>query len=616
MYTLRSGLIAAATAALAVGCTGNVGAPSTDDPNGSGATGSGATGSGGTGTGGSSVGGSSVGGTGTGGSMATGGSATGGTSTGGTSAGGTGGSSLPPVCTPGVATTSQIPRLTNAQYDRTIRDLLGVSNLTASANNPPSAVLATDQSGGLSDLGWSAYTSVADMIAKQVMADPALKGKFLKCTPVAGDAACLHSTIIDFGRRAFRRPLTEAEIARFDAVVAKGAMITPTGAPEEVAEALLYMFLISPSFLQRAEIAETADGAGHFTLTPHETAARLSYMLWGSTPDAALDTAADTGMLTTPEQVLGQAQRMLQDPKARDMVNAFHQYYLLMGAGTRWSTAKKDPAMFPSFTTDMVGTMTEETLRIFDKLAFTPGSTFKDYLTTNIAFVTNATAPLYGLNAAQFTATLTETTVDAAQRPGFLTRLGFLNNFAGYTRTSPIFRGAFITKQILGIHIDSPPPGAEQTMLPTGPDLNTNRKQVEAMTTGPDCSGCHQAYINPPGFVMEAFNAIGSWQTTEAGTGQPIDTVADVTISDDVAPVRITNPAELMNAIANAPGAMKQYARKWVSFAYERENDPLDVCTVDQLAAKMTPGGYTVLNLVADLTQTQSFRVRAVEVSP
>jgi hypothetical protein len=558
-----------------------------------------------------------VGGTGTGSSTGAGSTGVGGASTGGTGAGGAAGSGgLPEVCTPGVAVTSQVPRLTNAQYDRTIRDLLGVKNLTASANNPPSTVLATDQAGGLADLGWSAYQSVADMIAKQVMADPALEGKFLKCTPVAGDLGCLRSTIVEFGRRAFRRPLTEAEVARFDAVVQKGAMITPTGAPKEIAEALLYMFLISPSFIQRAEIAEAADGAGHFTLSPHETASRLSYMLWGSMPDPTLDAAADAGMLSTPDQIRAQAERMLQDPKARDMVNAFHQYYLLMGAGTRWSTARKDPALFPAFSPDMVGTLTEETLRLFDKIAFTPGATFKDYLTTNVAFVTNATAPLYGLDASAFTTTLTETTVDATRRPGFLTRLGFLANFSGYTRTSPIFRGAFITKQILGIHIDSPPPGAEQTMLPEGPELDTNRKQVEAMTSGPDCAGCHKGYINPPGFVMEAFDSAGVWQTTEAGTGKPIDTVADVVVADGADPVHVTTPAELMNAIASSPDAMKQYARKWVSFAYEREGEPLDGCTVDQLAAKMTAGGYTVLNLITDLSQTRSFRVRVVGVSP
>jgi hypothetical protein len=358
-----------------------------------------------------------------------------------------------------------------------------------------------------------------------------------------------------------------------------------------------------------------ADGGGHFTLSPQETASRLSYMLWGSMPDDALNVAADTGMLSTPDHVLAQAQRMLQDPKAHDMVNAFHQYYLLMGAGTRWNTARKDPVLFPEFSEDMVSVMTEETLRLFDKLAFLPSTTFKDYLTTNVAFVTAATAPLYGLNPALFTTTLTETTLDAT-RPGFLTRLGFLNNFSGYTRTSPIFRGAFITKQILGIHVDSPPPGAEQTMLPEGPDLNTNRKQVDAMTSGPDCAGCHRAYINPPGFVMESFDSIGAWQTQEASTGQPIDPVAEVTIVDGEPPVRISTPAELMNAIASSPSAMKQYARKWVSFAYERESDPLDACTVDQLTAKMTAGGYTVLNLIADLSQTQSFRVRAVEVSP
>lgn len=614
MYTLRSGLAGVVAAGLAFGCTGNVGPQPGDPLEGSGATGSGATG--GNGTGGSGAGGTGTGGSGVGGTS-TGGTGTGGLATGGTGTGGTGGtgSTLPPVCTPGVAPTSQVPRLTNAQYDRTIRDLVGVTNITAASNNVPSALLATDQAGGLSDLGWSAYQSVADMIAKQVIADPALKARFMKCTPVAGDPSCFRSTIVEFGRRAFRRPLTEGEIARFEAIVAKGPMITPAGTMDEIAEVLLYMFLISPSFIQRAEITEVADGAGRFTLSPHETASRLSYMLWGSMPDETLDAAADSGMLSTPEQVLAQAQRMLQDPKARDMVNAFHQYYLLMGAGTRWNTAQKDPALFPEFDPSMVATMTEETLRIFDKLAFLPTTTFKDYLTTNVAFVTNATAPLYGLNPASFGAELTETTLDAS-RPGFLTRLGFLNNFSGYSRTSPIFRGAFITKQILGIHIDSPPPGAEQTMLPEGPDLDTNRKQVDAMTSGPDCAGCHKAYVNPPGFVMEAFDSIGAWQTTEASTGAPIDTVADVTIVDGQDPVRISTPAELMNAIANSPGAMKQYAKKWVSFAYEREGDPLDACTVDQLTAKMTAGGYTVLNLIADLSQTESFRVRAVEVSP
>src|SRR5690606_18792295 len=96
-----------------------------------------------------------------------------------------------------------------------------------------------------------------------------------------------------FGRRAFRRPLTEAEVARFVALVDDAALITETGSPEEAAEVLLTAFLISPSFLQRAELSETAGDDGALLLSSHEVAARLSYTLWGSMPDAILDAAAD-----------------------------------------------------------------------------------------------------------------------------------------------------------------------------------------------------------------------------------------------------------------------------------------------------------------------------------
>jgi len=523
------------------------------------------------------------------------------------------GSSGNPVCTPGIAATSQIPRLSNAQYDRTLRDLVGVQGLTASGNAPPSSLLATDQAAGLTALGWSAYTTVADMVAKQVMADATLKARFLKCTPAAGDTTCLHDTIIEFGRRAFRRPLSTAEVASFDKIIANGAAITPTGAPEEVAEALLYMFLISPSFLQRSEIAEVSDGAGHFTLSSHEVASRLSYVLWGSTPDAVLDQAADNNQLQTQAQILAQAERMLQDPKAREMISSFHRYYLLMGTNTRWSAPKRDTRLFPAFSEAIVPALSQETELLFDDIVVKHSGTFQDLLLTTKAFVNNQTAPLYGLNAADFGAEFKEVNLDATQRPGFLTRVGFLNAYSAFTRTSPILRGAFITKQVIGIKIGSPPPGAETTELPSTADLDTNRKQVDAQTSAPTCAGCHHTYINPMGFLMESYDAAGSWRTKEAN-GVAIDTVVDATIEGDV-PVRINNSAELMQIIANSPTAQRQYAEKWVSYAYEREGNPLDACTVDTLSAKMTTGGYTVLNLITDLTQSASFRVRAVEVT-
>jgi hypothetical protein len=603
-------LVFAAT--VLTGCTASIDAPSgagaaagMGKPTGSGATGSGATGSGATGSGATGSGATGSGATGSG---ATGSGATGSGGTSGTT--GSGGSGASATCTPGVPNTSQIPRLTNAEYDRTIRDLLGVTALTASAGSTPSNLLATDQAGGLTDVGWAAYKTVGEDIAQQVMADATLKTKFISCDPAVG--TCLHDTAVSFGRKAFRRPLTTDEVAAFDAVIAAGPDITPTGAPAEVAEALLYNFLVSPSFLQREELQDSSDGAGHFNLSSYEVASRLSYTLWGSTPDDALNQAADGQQLGTPEQILAQATRMVADQRARDMTQDFHRYYMLMGLNTRWDNTNKDPNLYPAFNASLVPAMQQETEMFFDSIVFAKKGTFNDLLTSTTAFVSAATAPLYGLDPSKFGAGLTETTLDA-NHPGFLTRLGFLNAYSGYTGTSPILRGAFVTKQVLGIAIGNPPPGAEQTPLPAASDtLDTNRKRFAQLTSGSDCVGCHAGFINPPGFALEAFNTVGSWQTMESDTKAPIDTTADIALDDTgTNKVHVTGPADLMAAIATAPGAKSQYASKWVSFAYQREGDPGDACTVQQLATKMTTSGYTVLNLMTDLTQTLSFRVRA-----
>jgi len=612
MVMWRSAVFVAA--ALGVGCSADIKSP----PGGMGAGSNGTPGSGaGTSTGsgaGSSVGSgaSASGGNGSGGASSPGtGGSSGGTTpgAGGSSSSGTG--LLNPNCTPQIEATSQVPRLLNAQYDRTIRDLLGVTNLTAANGVVPSTVLATDFSGGMTDLAWANYKDVADKISTQVFADPKLAANFIKCTPAAGDTTCLHQTVIDFGRLAFRRPLTTDEIARFDKVIAAGASITPTGAPMEIAQALLYMFLISPTFIQRAETSSVSDGAGHFTLSSTEIAQRLAYMLWGTTPDATLNSAADQNMLQTTQQIAAQAARMLQDPKARDMVSAFHQHYLLMDSESHWATANRDPGTFPSWNPAVVGPIGDETVKFFDAITFTSGSTFKDFLTSPLAFVNKDTAPLYGLDASKYGTDLTQVSLDPTQRPGFLTRAGFLMNFASLTRTNPIYRGAFISKQILGISIPAPPAGASQTALPDSPDLDTNRKQVDAQTSGDNCKACHHTYINPPGFAMEAFDAMAAWRTTESD-GVALDTTADITVVDGQPTVHVTGPADLMKAIAASPGALQQYVTQWVGYAYQRPGDTADQCDVAQLTAKMAGGNYAILNLIADLTQTQSFRLREV----
>jgi hypothetical protein len=202
--------------------------------------------------------------------------------------------------------------------------------------------------------------------------------------------------------------------------------------------------------------------------------------------------------------------------------------------------------------------------------------------------------------------------LDPATRSGVFTRAGFLTAYALYNRPSAILRGAFLQKEVLCTELGSPPANAESTPLPTA-GLATNRERTDAQTASGECAGCHHNYINPTGFAMEAYDAIGAFQTTEKDTGAQITTVSTVPVGQTL--VDVTGPVDLMKAIAASPEAKACYAKHWVEFAYERPLAEEDRCTVENMAAKLTQADYKVINLVADLTQSQSFRNRATEVT-
>jgi hypothetical protein len=597
MTTWRSRLILAAT--VVTGCTGKIQSPDpgavANPPTGSGSTGAGAsTGTGATGTGAAAGAGATMGA----------GAATGAGATGGTGAGGTGATGGASACVPGVPGTSQLPRLTRVQFDNTIRDLVGL-------NNNPSAALAPDSTGSVDQRAWDGYQAAAEALAAQIMADPAAKAKAIPCTPTGDGVACASQFIASFGKRAFRRPLTLDETTKLNALYADRANITATGSFDEAAQVLLHAFLVSPSFLTRAEIAEVPEGPT-FVLNGHEVASRLSYMLWGSMPDDALFVAAENGALSTSAGILTEAQRMLNDPKARSMVAAFHEHYAHMGAGTRWADISRDPQIYPAFNAALVPALAEETTKLFDHVTFDLQGTFQDLLLTPVAFVNQGLATIYGIPGT-FGSTLTEAAVDPALRPGIFTRAGFLTAYSLYNRPSAILRGAFIQKDLLCTAMGSPPPGAEGTPQPTA-GLATNRERTDAQTAGADCAGCHHGIINPTGYAMEAFDAIGAYQTMEKDTLAAIDTTATVPVG--TIDVDVLGPADLMKAIAASPEAQRCYAKKWVEHAFERTLNANDACTVEMMANKLTAGGYTIKALIADLTQSQTFRFRAVEVTP
>ncbi len=526
------------------------------------------------------------------------GSSSGGTSNGGASGTGT---SDPNTCLPGIPATSQVPRMKDAAYDAVVRDLLGVTKLASANNALPSSLLVADSDGSLTDIAWTGYLTAADKIAAEVMAGPN-KAKFIACDPAVG--TCLVDTIKAFGRKAFRRPLSDAEITSFQRL----DNLTPKGTPAEVAEAILYAFLASPSFILLPELAQDKDGSA-IQLSSYEMATRLSFLLWGSVPDDALNAAADAGQLSSKDQILAQAQRMLKSDQAAAVVSSFHRYYAGIEATSHWvNNTDHDATKYPKFSAASYAPMMAEIDSFFQEVMLKGGS-FKDLFLSNVAFVTKDTAALYGLDPASYGTTPTRVALDANQRPGFLTRAGFLSAFSKPDATSPILRGAFISGRVLGINPGTPDPAALKTPIPAG-TYSTRRQQIEALTANEPCKTCHGRFINPPGFVLEHYDAVGTWQDTDQ-LGGAIDGTADVFINGTDTKT-ISSPLELMSELASLPNVQRHYAEQWVAFASRRSPNSNDACTVNQLSTSLAQPSYPILNLIADYTQADSFRLRTV----
>lgn len=523
-----------------------------------------------------------------------------------------GGVVLPPngECVPGIPATSQIPRLRNREYDGAIKELLGLTTLSNGAL--PSAALNADYDGSLNKNSWGAYQDAADKIAVDVMANPTAKAKFVSCD--ASQPSCLETSIREFGRKAFRRKVTDAEVT---SLMRLNSLTPAPTSQDEVVEAMLYAFLVSPSFIMLPELAQDVEGSA-IKLNNDEVASRLAILLWGSIPDETLRTAADDGLLSTKEQILEQAKRMVGERDlAAPLVQAFHRAYLDMD-GPRWGKAGHDATMYPLWSDAVMAPALAEVGAFVEEVTFNNGK-FSDLFLSNTGFVNKDTAPIYGLDAASYGTELTKVSLTPPeQRPGILTRVGFLSSYSKYNTSSIILRGAFVIGHIQGIDPGPPSEGATETEIPPG-DYKTYRESIEALiATGAPCTECHSTYVNPTGYVLEKYNSIGEWQTVDK-LGGDIDGTGNVMLQkaskDGTVPEivkLISSPQELMTELANGPTAKRHYAEKWVSFVTGRIPNGNDACTVDVLNTNLQGDSYTVLNLMTDLTQADSFRLRTV----
>jgi hypothetical protein len=432
-------------------------------------------------------------------------------------------------------------RLKQNEYDNTLRDLLGVTTHPASALPPDthgaSGFLAAER---ISDLATRVTMEMAERLASDAVQNI---DTLAPCT--SGDQrACAQDFILQFGRRAFRRPLEGAEamdlLALYD--LARFSLGEDyTGAVRVLISAMLQ----SPQFLYHWESGIAASRQGESAeLGPFELASRLSYLVWQSMPDDALLDRAEKGGLSTPDDLAEELERLLGDPRAKDGIGTFvSELYRLDVVMTR----DKDPNAFPSWQPDLQQALVDESVTFASKVILEGDGNLATLLLAPYSYLNEQLAAHYGI--AGITGPELRK-VDTPGRFGLLSHAGFLSGHAGPADgalSTPIRRGQIVRERVLCQPIQPP------MVVPIPPDSaagTTTRQRLEEHTQNAACATCHKL-MDPIGLAFEKFDAVGRARSTDHGL--PIDTSGTLVGLGDALDFR--GPEDMLQRIAESDRA-------------------------------------------------------------
>jgi hypothetical protein len=509
------------------------------------------------------------------------------------------GTSSSPLCKgdpkPGPA---PVRRLTRAQYNNTVRDLLG--DTTQPANDFPPDESVGDFSNGavhqtVSALLAQGYQSAAEALATKAVANlPAI----LPCNvQQAGEDPCAKSFIASFAKRAYRRPPTPAESDALFAVYSTNKTGADfTNGVQAVIEALLQ----SGPFLYFQENGTNDGRIGNaIPLTSWEMASRLSYLVWNSMPDDALFTLAESDQLKTPDQIEATVRKMFLDPKAHDATAEFFTEWL---KASDLDSLSKDPTIYPGYNADVGASMKRGLIAFTSSVVWDGDGRLETLLTTPTMFVDGKTGPLYGSNATG--STLVKVELDGSRYAGLITQPAVLTVFAKPNQSSPVQRGKFVRERLFCQPL--PPPPANIVIKP--PEIvpgQTTRERFSQHDKDPACSSCHHL-MDPIGFGFESFDGIGRWRDTDQGL--PVDASGNLQETD-------TNGAfvgahDLAVHLASSAAVRECVGTEWFRYAMARGVDADDDCSLATINDAMTKSNGNIRELIVGITRTPAFRYR------
>jgi hypothetical protein len=382
-----------------------------------------------------------------------------------------------------------------------------------------------------------------------------------------------------FVERAFRRPLTPDIEQRY---ITRPFQITPD--VDAAVKRVVLFTLTSPHFLYREIDAPERD--------PYNVAARLSFGLWDTLPDPDLLKAAAAGALTTREQVTQQAQRLAADPRAW---NKLREFLLIWLKVDQVPDVVKNRTKFPDFDATVASDLRTSLELFLENNAWGEQADYRNLMTTSDQYLNGRLASLYGVPLPA-DAPFQKVTLDPSERSGLLTHPYLLSRFAYLDTSSPIHRGVLIARNLLGRTL-RPPPAA---FAPLSPDLHPNmttRQRVAMQTRPAPCNTCHDM-INPLGFTLERFDAIGRLRQLE--NGQPIDATG-IYLARNGKKVTFTGAKDLGLYLANSPEAQGAFIEKLFQHLVKQPVLAYGPETLPELKRSFTNNRYNIRKLMVDI---------------
>ena len=574
---------------------------------------------------------------------ATGGPATGG---GGGTASGKGGSTTPGATstmtpTGQTGTLGNVPagpldsgrvalrRLNDREYDNTMRDLLGTKQTLAATTFP-----GDSQSDGFDTVGavlsyspklitqqFAASGTLVNELVSRTATDPLLTAVY-SCTPTAANlATCLPQILTTFMPKAWRRPVTTAEVtaaaAVGTAVLASAQSSTTTTtttttdpATTAVSAALQYV-LMSPNFLYHVELGSpniVPSSSDAVPLSNYEVASRLSYFLWSSMPDATLTAAAAAGQLTGTSGISTQVTRMVADSKFSGFIDGFVDPWIgVNNIATTVDPATWGPPMgiFPAATTAWANSIGPETEAFVGNLIST-NAPLTELLTADYTFVNGTLAQFYGLSGVPASqTTFTKASLAGTHRlGGILTQETFLTTTSLPSRTSPVLRGTFVLSSMVCDPPQPPPANVPALVPPMAGSNQTVRQALDAHASNPSCAGCH-AQIDPIGYTFENFDATGAYRTTD--NGATIDASGSLYSSYGVTGAPVTGAQGMAQAIAADPRFVDCIVKNALTFGTGRTYDTTDALGYVETVAQPLQKSGTWASALQAIATSQAF---------